>query len=60
MKNGDLSEIARVLKAVVGTKVVNEAMQSTGVNRLFSENNIPKNFDSAMLQFPTANNFYGF
>lgn len=49
LENGDLAEIARVLKAVIGTNVINETMQSTGVNRLFSESSIVKNFDRSIL-----------
>lgn len=49
LAKGDLAEIARVLKAVIGTNVINETMQSTGVNRLFSESTIVKNFDRSIL-----------
>lgn len=52
LANGDLAEIARVLKAVIGTNVINETIQSTGINRLFSESSIVKNFDRSILTVP--------
>lgn len=52
LKSGNLAEIARVLKAVIGTTVINETVRSTGVSRLFSESVILKNFDRSLLTVP--------
>jgi hypothetical protein len=46
---GDYTQIFRVLKATIGSKVVDEAAREVGIDQLISENYLPANFDSTLL-----------
>jgi hypothetical protein len=49
LASSDTARIRHVLKAVIGTTVINEKIPSTGIARLFSESSTTKNFDRSIL-----------
>ncbi|WP_345948971.1 nucleotidyltransferase [Mucilaginibacter sp. PAMB04274] len=52
LAGGDLGEIARVLKAVIGTSVINETIDPDGIGLQLSENYSGKSFDRSLLHVP--------